>query len=233
MPLITYAAAALAVPLLLAVPLRAASSPAGGRSSPVEARPAGTTAAVAARDPTGTPAVPSSGRTNYPVKVLMAGTGAAAPERPPPGRTAGDGVVSWSWPLRPRPVVVRGFWIGAYRWSPGHRGVDLAAAPGAPVLAPADGTVRYAGELAGRPLVSLDHGHGVLSSFEPVGPSVRPGEPVRRGQVIGHLEAGHSHCAPGSCLHWGVREGGQYVDPLTLPGIWRGQVILLPLGTAG
>ena len=54
--------------------------------------------------------------------------------------------------------VVTPFDPPARRWLPGHRGVDLAAEPYSPVLSPADGTVSFAGAVAGRPVVSIDHG---------------------------------------------------------------------------
>jgi hypothetical protein len=45
---------------------------------------------------------------------------------------------------------------------------------------------------------------------------------------VSRTGAGLSHCAPRTCLHWGVRLGSRYVDPLTLLG--RGPPVLLPLG---
>jgi murein DD-endopeptidase MepM/ murein hydrolase activator NlpD len=138
----------------------------------------------------------------------------------------------WGWPLSPRPVVVHGFWIGPAPWSPGHRGVDLAAATGAAVHAPAAGVVRFAGVIAGRGVVTIDHGSGTLSSFEPALTSLRPGDTVRRGQRIGVLRpppSGRTHCSPQTCLHWGVRRNGVYVDPLTYLAA-HGPAVLLPLG---
>ena len=35
------------------------------------------------------------------------------------------------------------------------------------------------------------------------------------------------HCAPATCLHWGVLRGETYLDPLVLVGAVR--VMLLPL----
>jgi murein DD-endopeptidase MepM/ murein hydrolase activator NlpD len=124
------------------------------------------------------------------------------------------------WPLRPRPAVVRAFDAPAPNWNRGHRGVDLAAASGQPVYAAAAGTVVFAGELAGRPLVSIGHPGGLRTSYEPVRPSVRPGQRVDMGTVIGRLEAGHAGCAATACLHWGAMWGAasraDYVDPLGL-----------------
>jgi hypothetical protein len=60
-------------------------------------------------------------------------------------------------------------------WLPGHRGVDLAADPGAPVYAAGPGVVRFAGEVAGRGVVSVDHAGGLRTTYEPVTPAVTEG----------------------------------------------------------
>ena len=89
------------------------------------------------------------------------------------------------WPLRPPPAVVRGFDAPSPNWNPGHRGVDLAGAPGQPVYAAGDATVVFAGLLAGRPVVSLAHPGGLHTSYEPVRAAVRVGESVTAATVIG------------------------------------------------
>lgn len=134
--------------------------------------------------------------------------------------------VRTDWPLRPRPEVIRGFEPPPKRWLPGHRGVDLLGSPGQPVLAPAAGTVVYAGALAGRGIVVLSHGTG-RTTYQPVRASVRAGQVVPAGATLGRLSAAGSHCAPRACLHWGLLRGSEYVDPLTLAG--RASVRLLPL----
>src|SRR4051812_3710912 len=60
-------------------------------------------------------------------------------------------------PLPGPPVVTRPFAPPPRPWLPGHRGVDLAAGPGTEVRAAAAGVVIFAGELAGRPVVSIAH----------------------------------------------------------------------------
>lgn len=124
------------------------------------------------------------------------------------------------WPLRPRPAVVRAFDAPAVKWQTGHRGVDLAAAPGQPVYAAEAGTVVFAGELAGRPLVSVAHPGGLRTSYEPVAPSVRAGQRIAAGAVLGEVVAGHPGCGAAACLHWGAMWGpasrADYVDPLGL-----------------
>lgn len=102
-------------------------------------------------------------------------------------------------------------------WGAGHRGVDLAGSPGEIVSAAADGTVTYAGVLAGRGVVVVDHGV-VRTTYEPVAATVAVGDVVSRGQPIGRLQAGHASCPGTTCLHWGLREGDAYLDPLLLLG---------------
>jgi murein DD-endopeptidase MepM/ murein hydrolase activator NlpD len=124
------------------------------------------------------------------------------------------------WPLRPRPAVMRAFDAPSPNWHAGHRGVDLAGVAGQPVYAAAAGSVVFAGELAGRPLVSIAHPGGLRTSYEPVLPWVRPGQRVDAGTPLGELQPGHPGCAASACLHWGAMWGpasrAGYVDPLGL-----------------
>jgi murein DD-endopeptidase MepM/ murein hydrolase activator NlpD len=136
-------------------------------------------------------------------------TARAAPDPPTLGPALrGD------WPLSPRPALVRAFDPPDVVWGAGHRGVDLQARVGQPVLAAADGVVGFAGPLAGRGVVTVVHGP-VRTTYEPVETVVSAGQPVLRGEVIGHLQAG-LHCGIRSCLHWGLLRGSQYLDPLSL-----------------
>jgi murein DD-endopeptidase MepM/ murein hydrolase activator NlpD len=91
------------------------------------------------------------------------------------------------WPLRPHPAVVRSFDAPAPDWNRGHRGVDLAGRPGQPVYAAGAGTVVYAGMLAGRQVVSLAHPGGLHTSYEPIQATVRVGQLLTAGTVIGEL----------------------------------------------
>lgn len=109
--------------------------------------------------------------------------------------------------LRPADIPER-------NWHRGHRGVDLALAAGEEVLAAEDGTVVFAGVVAGVPSVSVEHADGVRTSYLPVHARVAEGERVTAGQVIGTLAApvsGHDG------LHWGARTGPDlYINPLSL-----------------
>ncbi|ABM13022.1 M23 family metallopeptidase [Mycolicibacterium vanbaalenii] len=130
--------------------------------------------------------------------------------------------VRLGWPLKPSPTVVRQFDAPAPNWQRGHRGVDLAGADGQPVYAAAAGTVVFAGDLAGRPLVSIAHPGGLRTTYEPVRPAVRRGQQVTAGTALGELATGHPNCAAPACLHWGAMWGpasrADYVDPLGLLG---------------
>ncbi len=148
----------------------------------------------------------------------VAGPASAAPAR--------DGV----WPLDPEPEVVRGFEPPPSPYASGHRGVDLAGAPGQAVRAALPGTVGFAGSIGGKPVVTVLHG-GRRTTYEPVVASVAVGQEVAAGGVLGRLAVTDSHCFPAACLHWGLIEGtGEdevYLDPLSLVG--GGPVRLLPL----
>lgn len=120
------------------------------------------------------------------------------------------------WPLAGPVVVLKGFDPPATPWGKGHRGVDLQAAVGDPVLAAAAGRVTFAGRLAGRGVVVVDHG-SVRTTYEPVDASLRVGARVRAGDVLGRLSSG-AHCGPQACLHWGLRQSERYLDPLALGG---------------
>lgn len=125
-----------------------------------------------------------------------------------------------SWPLRPRPAVVRLFDAPTPNWQRGHRGVDLAGTPSQPVYAAWPGAVVFAGTLAGRPVVSIAHPGGLRTSYEPVVASVRAGQSVTEGSPIGALQTGHSGCPAPACLHWGAMWGpaanADYIDPVGL-----------------
>jgi len=122
--------------------------------------------------------------------------------------------------------VLRGFARPEHQWSAGHRGVDLAAQPGQPVLAAADGVVTFVGTVAGRGVVSVRHHGGWRTTYEPLSPVVTVGRPVRRGDRLGVVAATAGHCAPRTCLHWGALLGADYRDPLTLLNHQR--PVLLP-----
>lgn len=135
----------------------------------------------------------------------------------------------WTPPLAGAHEVVRGYAPPVSRWGAGHRGVDLPGAPGSAVLAAGAGRISWAGPLAGRGVVVVVHG-ALRTTYEPVTPTVAVGQVVRAGQVLGRLVAGHAGCPVAACLHWGLRRGAAYLDPLLL--LRRGPSVLLPLSGA-
>ena len=154
------------------------------------------------------------------VTMLVLGAMATTAAQTPAGNR------EWLWPLDGHPVVIRRFDPPPLPWLPGHRGVDLQAPAGSRVSAAGAGTVGYAGPLAGLGVVTVLHRSGLRTTYLPVRASVRPGQTVRAGQMIGTVQAGAGHC-PVTCLHWGLLRGPGYLDPLLLLGI--GQVRLLPV----
>lgn len=133
----------------------------------------------------------------------------------------------WRWPLVGVPTVLRPFQPPATPYAAGHRGVDLAAPVGAPVLAAGAGVIGYAGVIAGRGVVTVVHGP-LRTTYEPVTAVVRVGQPVTAGQPIGRLEPPTGHCGAGRpCLHWGLLRGDIYLNPLALLGLAHS--ILLPV----
>lgn len=139
----------------------------------------------------------------------------------------------WVWPLDPRPEVVAEFVAPSSPWGPGHRGVDLLGTEGQQVRSAGAGTVAFAAVLAGRGVITVRHdaGDGSLrTTYEPVTAEVRVGQVVAAGEPIGVLDASPSHCAPRTCLHWGLLDGADYLDPLSL--LADGPVRLLPLETS-
>ena len=132
---------------------------------------------------------------------------------------------TWKWPVSPEPAVIRAFDPPDKPWMSGHRGVDLAAAhDGVPVTSPEAGTVSFAGLVVDRPVITIDHGNGLRSSFEPVESPLTAGAAVAKGDVIGTLLPGH--CRTVACLHWGVRRGDEYVNPLEFVLDLRPSVLL-------
>ncbi|WP_051208513.1 peptidoglycan DD-metalloendopeptidase family protein [Propionicicella superfundia] len=152
------------------------------------------------------------------LSFAAAAPAAALPTLPDPATAPVDG------------DVVRGFDPPELDWLPGHRGVDLAVAPGAVVRAAASGTVTFAGSIAGRGVIVVSHG-SVRTTYEPVAPTTAVGQRVTVGSPLGSVQAGHAGCPAEACLHWGLREGEEYLDPLLMLTAQVSEVRLLPAGS--
>jgi len=95
-----------------------------------------------------------------------------------------------------------------------HQGVDIAAAPGQPVRASADGVVVQAGTIGGLgQAVYIAHGFGVSTRYGHMSRiEVRPGQRIKRGDVLGRV--GNTGRSTGYHLHYEVRVDGDPVNPL-------------------
>ena len=149
--------------------------------------------------------------TRLPATAILAALLICAPDV-----SSANDTVRWRAPVSPV-AVVRHFDPPAHNWLPGHRGVDLRTTVGAGVRAAGSGRVTYAGTLAGRGVVTVDHG-ALRTTYEPVEALVEPGQQVRAGETIGHIATGTGHCGSGRCLHLGLRRGREYLDPMLLLG---------------
>lgn len=106
---------------------------------------------------------------------------------------------------------LRRFFNGQAR-SP-HAGLDLSAPAGAPVLAPAAGTVIGVGDyfFTGN-TIFVDHGQGLITIYAHLSRvDVAPGQAVDRGTSLG--ACGATGRATGPHLHWATVLNGTPVDP--------------------
>ncbi len=95
-----------------------------------------------------------------------------------------------------------------------HKGLDISAATGTPILAPGSGRVIFSGSDGGYgKSVVIQHGSGITTRFAHMSAvAVRTGEHVRRGQNLGYV--GSTGRSSGPHLHYEVKVNGMNVDPL-------------------
>ena len=129
---------------------------------------------------------------------------------------AGPAWGTYRWPVHGE--VIRGFEQPETRYSAGHRGIDIAAPFGTPIRAPADGTVSFAGQVAGGLYISIDHAGGIRTTCSWISSvGVKKGQTVRAGEVIGATGLGHP-AADRPNLFFSARLDGTYIDPMLLLG---------------
>jgi hypothetical protein len=140
--------------------------------------------------------------------------------------TAGPGAAAaageWQWPVR-GPVLTRYSNDDARPYAGGmHRGIDIGAAVGTPVVAARDGTVTFAGPLGSAGLtvaMRTSDGTYATSYLHLSSTAVERGETVAGGQRIGAVGTSGRRSVEQPHLHFGVRVGGSdhsYIDPLSL-----------------
>jgi murein DD-endopeptidase MepM/ murein hydrolase activator NlpD len=102
-----------------------------------------------------------------------------------------------------------------YKTTKMHAGIDFTAPSGTPIYATADGTVKLAGNTAngyGNHVV-INHGYGYETLYgHMVRVKARPGQQVKRGEVIGWV--GSTGKSTGPHCHYEVHKGGNRIDPV-------------------
>lgn len=208
-------AVASAVPLIAGDGVQTRSlEPAVGMAGGAAVIPGAATAAAALPSsapaaPESAPAAPAGALPSAPVpSPEVAGTLAPqASPAPAPTAAAGSTGSGWIWPVAG--AVTRRF------EPPRSKGIDIAVAEDAPVMAVADGTVLYTGSPRdyGK-LVVVKHGEELLSVYaHNKSILVKEGQPVQRGQVL--ATAGTTGSGP-AILHFEARRNRVTVDPLEL-----------------
>jgi murein DD-endopeptidase MepM/ murein hydrolase activator NlpD len=129
---------------------------------------------------------------------------------------AAAGASGWTWPVVG--PVIQAFDPPDTPYGSGHRGVDIAAEVGTTIVAPAPGTVTFAGPVGGYLFMTIDHGGDLSSTYSWLSARlVKKGDHVVQGQPIAITGWGHPG-APIPHLHLGVKLDGSYVDPLSYLG---------------
>lgn len=194
-----------------------------------EERPVAGTASI-----TVTPAPSAAPQTRKPVPTAAprpaASAGPAQTAAPTPASTPKPAVppqsapASLAWPVRGE--VLTGYTVEtlAYDVTMGdwrtHAGIDIAAAAGTEVRAPASGVVRdVIQDVMMGTTVVLDHGGGLTTACSNLAavPTVEVGNSVSVGAVIGSVgSTAIAESALPSHLHFTVERAGASVDPMEL-----------------
>ncbi|MDQ4095429.1 MAG: peptidoglycan DD-metalloendopeptidase family protein [Actinomycetota bacterium] len=127
-------------------------------------------------------------------------------------------------------LIERHFDAPENEFGPGHRGIDYAVSAGTRVRAAGPGVVTWAGPVAGRLAVTIDHGDGLETTYSILSAlEVTRGDVVDEGRWIGTTGSAHPEAAGG--LHFGVKLHDHYVDPLAFlgPADLSGAIHLAPL----
>ena len=96
-----------------------------------------------------------------------------------------------------------------------HEGMDFTAKTGTPIYATGDGVVKSAdNSLSGYGNhIEINHGFGYLTLYAHLSKyKVRPGQRVKRGDIIGYVGSTGRSQAPH--LHYEVHKDGKVVNPI-------------------
>ncbi len=130
------------------------------------------------------------------------------------GGVVGDGTLQW--PLPGHTYISCHFGEVDAFGNAGHRGTDIPAPEGTPILAAHSGTVLVSGwnDSYGNQVL-LDNGAGLSTRYAHMtATAVTAGETVTAGQVIGYV--GSTGDSTGNHLHFEVMQGGIRVNPLDM-----------------
>lgn len=144
-----------------------------------------------------------------PMLVQLCGTGIGTGTGVPP---VGEGALLW--PLPGHTSMTTQFGEADAFGNPGHRGIDIPAPEGTPILAAHSGTVLICGwnDSFGNQVL-IDDGAGFSTRYAHMtATAVSPGAVVTAGQVIGYV--GSTGDSTGNHLHFEVSVGGNLTDPL-------------------
>ena len=130
----------------------------------------------------------------------------------PPAPPAPPAASVWQWPLLG--PITQGFGESLTQYGI-HQGIDIDGDTGDRVRAARTGTVVVAGHYdeCGGLEVHIDHGDGLTSWYRHLSRiDVSAGTRLKAGTIIGAV--GDTGCSLGSHLHFAIRDGGTFVDPL-------------------
>lgn len=132
--------------------------------------------------------------------------------------TADTVAVCWAPPVDA--PVTDPFRAPRCEWCAGNRGIEYGPTPGQAVTAVADGTVEFAGSVAGTRYVVVAHVDGLRATYGRLGTTtVRRGDTVRAGRRVG---------TTGTAFYFGVRRGDVPVDPTPYLGVEEWPTRLVP-----
>ena len=105
-----------------------------------------------------------------------------------------------------------------------HQGLDYSAAMGTPVTAANSGRIAIARDMYFEGgFIVIDHGESIFTLYMHLSEFlVKEGAAIEKGALI--AKSGSSGRATGPHLHYGVQWQGAYLEPSTLPGLWRGGI---------